>query len=368
MKIMTANQFQIFFTKAYKFIIVIHIHVRVLVIMNISDNLINDNTSTYANGFVLDQISSWLWIICSPVIFLLGLFGNSLTIYILICMEFWTNATFSFLLILSLSDTTVLCAGLIRKWILEIFETDVRTLSNIGCKINLFMVYFSMHLSSWTLVCVTAERFVKVRYPLQFVSTSISLKIVFCYIFTVVMCICADSHFFWTNRLIITENGTALCNSTSDKYFIFEEKYYTFIDLALLSLIPFIVMLTMNVSMMTTLQKSARFRAKSMAGCRSRYNNNENNHILTKMLIVTNVYFLCSTLPISIIFVVASYVQNTSSDYSHSQLNLATTVLYLFQYSNYTINFYIYITINKHFRRWLPNSITCKLCIPYRYL
>ena len=84
-------------------------------------------------------------------------------------MEFWTNATFSFLLILSLSDTTVLCVGLIRKWIIEMFDTDVRTLSNIGCKINLFMIYFFMHLSSWTLVCVTTERFVQVRYPLQFV-------------------------------------------------------------------------------------------------------------------------------------------------------------------------------------------------------
>ncbi|XP_052076968.1 lysophosphatidic acid receptor 6-like [Mytilus californianus] len=278
-------------------------------------------------------------------------------------MEFWKNATFSFLLILSLSDTTVLCVGLTRKWIIEMFETDVRTLTDIGCKINLFMVYFSMHLSSWTLVCVTAERFVKVRFPLQFVSTSISLKIICGYICMIVICICADCHFFWTNGLITTENRTTLCNNTSDEYFIFEEKYYTFIDLALLSLIPFIMMLTMNISMMQILQKSALFRAKSMPGCESRYNNNDNSHILTKMLIFTNVYFLCSTLPISIIFVVDSYVQNISSDYSHSQLNLATTVLYLFQYSNYTVNFYIYITINKHFRRWLPK---CKICIPIR--
>ena len=53
-KIINDNQFQIIFTKTYKFIIffgVIHKHVCVLVIMNISGNLINDNTSIYRMDF-----------------------------------------------------------------------------------------------------------------------------------------------------------------------------------------------------------------------------------------------------------------------------------------------------------------------------
>lgn len=310
---------------------------------------------TAFNTLLLDNTSSFLWKIISPIILTFGLVGNTLIVYILMRMGFWKKTSYIYLFILAVSDSTVLCVGLSRRWILEEFDVDVRLLSNLGCKVNLFVVYFSMHISSWTLVCLTAERFLKVKFPFYYISSNVSKKLMILYIFIFITCVLVNCHFFWTNSLLEYQNKQQ-CNNTSIEYYIFEEKYFSIIDLVILSVIPFILMFSMNIVIENVLRKSQKFRTNVQLKNQSGKFNKRCNR-LTRMLFFTSAYFMCSTLPISVLFILDSYISRISTDEMQAQLNLATTIFYLFQFSNYGVNFFIYVTINKHFRRYLPRFV-----------
>uniref|UniRef100_A0A8W8KR19 G-protein coupled receptors family 1 profile domain-containing protein n=3 Tax=Magallana TaxID=2171616 RepID=A0A8W8KR19_MAGGI len=72
---------------------------------------------------------------------------------------------------------------------------------------------------------------------------------------------------------------------------------------------------------------------------------------VTRMLFVTSSYFVISTAPISLHFIVDSYVRPGSDDLTQAKLDMSFTVLYLFQFSHFVINFYCYTVTNKRFRR-----------------
>jgi hypothetical protein len=55
-----------------------------------------------------------------------------------------------------------------------------------------------------------------------------------------------DTPLIVTNGLVLIKN-CLVCNNTSEEYFIYEEKYFVFLDLIWLSFLPFIVMLIMNI-------------------------------------------------------------------------------------------------------------------------
>lgn len=72
---------------------------------------------------------------------------------------------------------------------------------------------------------------------------------------------------------------------------------------------------------------------------------------VTRMLFVTSSYFVISTAPISLHFIADSYVRPGSDDLTQAKLDMSFTVLYLFQFSHFVINFYCYTFTNKRFRR-----------------
>lgn len=310
---------------------------------------------TKFNTLLLDNTSSLLWKIISPIILTFGLVGNTFIVYILMRMQFWKKTTYIYLFILAVSDSIVLCVGLSRRWILEEFDIDVRLLSNLGCKVNLFAVYFSMHISSWTLVCLTAEQFWKVKFPFHYITSDVSKKLMIVYIVILITCVLVNCHFFWTNALVEYQDKLQ-CNNTSIEYYIFEDKYFSIIDLVILSVIPFILMFSMNIVIGHVLRKSQKFRTKGQLKNQSGKFNKKSKR-LTRILFFTSMYFLCSTLPISALFVLDSYISRISTDELQAQLNLATTIFYLLQFSNYGVNFFVYVTINKHFRRYLPRFV-----------
>lgn len=319
----------------------------------------NSTTNATSEIMFLDEISSWLWKVVAPIIFTFGIIGNILIVFILIKMEFWKKLTYTLILVLAISDMMVLASGLCRRLILEIFEFDIRTISNIGCKFSLFLVYFSMHISSWTLVCISTERCIRVKFPLKFIAGNISTKLILSYVIICVLFFLLDSHFFWTNGLVISGNSKH-CNNTSENYFQFEERYFSIVDMLVLSVIPCVLIFPMNISFWIGLRKSRKFRLdnmpRNMRIVRLGKNKfDERSKTLTTMMFFTSIYFLGATLPISVLFIVDSYIrQDLPTSVMVSKLNFATSLFYLLQYTNYSVNFFIYITINRQFRKWLP--------------
>ena len=302
---------------------------------------------------IIEEVAKWIWIIVTPLIFLIGTVGNFFIILIMYRMKFWKKITYSFLVFLAISDTIVLCIGLSREWIIRVFDYDFRNSSDFGCKFLVFSIYFWMHISSWTLVCITIERFLKTRDPFRNHCLNVSRILKCTYLVVIMLSIGLDTPLIATNGLM---QNCSVCNNTSDEYFIYEEKYFVFLDLIWLSLLPFIVMLIMNIFVGRTIRNSIRRRQQFIPDEHYRAGHGRTNKRLTRMLFWTSVYFLITTLPISINFIVDSFLSTTAtpSKQTTAGLELSEAILYSLQFSNYSVNLYIYIKVKPSFRRFLP--------------
>lgn len=325
---------------------------------------VEKETDSYVDQLL--DISKYLWVVLSPVLFVVGVTGNALTIVVLKQLKFHKKPPYFFLFVLSLCDTLVLCVGLSRYWIRETFTLDIRSLTNYGCKFNLFFIYWSMQLSSWILVCVVLERCIKTNFPLRYPRLVTIPRCVILLLVLMVVLAGVDLHYFWTNGLILEDSGIG-CDTLTETYVNFEEFVFTYIDFTVLSVVPFLLMIGMNITIIRVIRRSREFRKSTVRNKSTNRKLKKFDVKLTKMLLCTSVYFLFATLPISIYFIVDSY-QEDLDDVSSAQMDLVWTVSYLLQFSNYTINFFLYNLTNERFRNKFIDTIKCKSTEKKRYV
>ncbi|XP_041359779.1 uncharacterized protein LOC121376068 isoform X2 [Gigantopelta aegis] len=106
----------------------------------------------------LNETTKWLWRICGPLIFIPGLIGNFIAMWIFIKLKITSSKAFFHLFILAVTDTAVLFTNLGKPWIKHTFDLEVRNLSDAGCKLHQFFAYTFMDFSGWILVSLAIER------------------------------------------------------------------------------------------------------------------------------------------------------------------------------------------------------------------
>ncbi|XP_063441323.1 C-C chemokine receptor type 3-like [Mytilus trossulus] len=316
---------------------------------------ITTNASTIVDDFdtsVYNDVEKYLWIIFSPLFLMIGLVGNLLNICVLLRLKFYKNATYTLLFILAFTDLTVLFIGLTRYLIKYASSIDIRVLSEFSCRFSLFLIYFSMQFSSWILVLVTVIRFMKTFVPLRrTASKDITIKntLVILLIAAIVL-IGINLHFFGTNG--ITDKGK--CSSLTPGYLEFDEKVFVYIDFVSLSILPAGIMIVLNALICYELSKLTKTRRRmSIQTGMSPLRRQKSTKRVTWMLLVTTSYFIVATIPISIYFIVDSYVRPGADASTKSRLDIAWTITYLFQYSHFALNFYLYTATNEKFRKEL---------------
>lgn len=318
------------------------------------NNIVSENVSgSNADQSYIDSLesaSAYLWIIISPIFLFVGVFGNILNLIVLRRMHFEKNPTLILLFLLSVTDIAVLLVGLPRYWARDAFQFDLRTVSQFSCKFSLFLIYISMQLSSWILVLVSVIRVIKTVLPLRYPKTKIRVTrkntlTVFC-IVVIALCI-INFHFFITNG-VITEDGEASCTSLTPDFRNFDEYVFVYIDFLMMSVFPAIIIIVCNIFIYLVLKNMKQRRASTTSTDKV---TSDSVSRVTRMLFVTSSYFVISTAPISLHFIVDSYVRPGSDDLTQAKLDMSFTVLYLFQFSHFVINFYCYTVTNKRFRR-----------------
>lgn len=318
------------------------------------NNIFSENVSgSNANQSYIDSLesaSAYLWIIISPIFLFVGVFGNILNLIVLRRMHFEKNPTLILLFLLSVTDIAVLLVGLPRYWARDALQFDLRTVSQFSCKFSLFLIYISMQLSSWILVLVSVIRVIKTVLPLRYPKTKIRVTrkntlTVFC-IVVIALCI-INFHFFITNG-VITEDGEASCTSLTPDFRNFDEYVFVYIDFLMMSVFPAIIIIVCNIFIYLVLKNMKQRRASTTSTDKV---TSDSVSRVTRMLFVTSSYFVISTAPISLHFIVDSYVRPGSDDLTQAKLDMSFTVLYLFQFSHFVINFYCYTVTNKRFRR-----------------
>lgn len=297
-------------------------------------------------GNNLCEIANYIWMIISPIIFVFGMVGGILIVMVFIRMKFWGTPLMVFLFVLTMTDMIILCVGLIRLWILETWGFDIRSLSDSVCKLLHFLVYFSMQFSSWILVCVTVERFIKCNYiAYKSIVTVKKSVIAVCILFSVLGCL--NSHYFWTHGFV-TNNNVSICNVTPG-YETFDD-WYIKIDLFVLCVVPFCIMLSLDLVIMRSLKTARTFRRSSVAAPQMYTRTKKVDQRLTKMLVFTNSYFLISTLPVSILFILTIYLDSNAED-MNAIFTFCGSIVYTLQYSNYAVNCIFYTIFDKKIRQ-----------------
>ncbi len=97
-------------------------------------------------------------LIISPILLVIGGIGNPLCIAVLIRKR-KSNPTIVYLCLLAAIDFLVLFTGLLRKYLKESMNIDLRGYSTLNCKFHIFFTYTFMQISSYILVAVTVNRF-----------------------------------------------------------------------------------------------------------------------------------------------------------------------------------------------------------------
>ena len=168
-----------------------------------------------------------------------------------------------------------------------------------------------LHLSAWLIVAVTSDRFLAVWVPLKVSENSTVFRAR--YITLILLCVAVgyNLHIFWTIHLYHKMPGGHL-SCSHYKSDIFMEKYFPYLKLTTYSILPFTMVLFLNILITYKLwqnKKSIKIRRDSPSSSNQKSTNHP-QHKITIMLLVVSFIWLSLSAP----FMLWSLVKNTSPD------------------------------------------------------
>ncbi|XP_052775751.1 probable G-protein coupled receptor 139 [Mya arenaria] len=301
------------------------------------------------------DLRALLWRILAPIIMLMGLTGNCLTVLVLLHQERRKmKSTSLFLLALALSDTIILFSGPLRNWIINTWGVDVRLASTASCRAQLYTTYCSIHLSSWLLVAVTWERSLSVLFPHRVKVLCTSRKAV-AIILVLVVIICGIDIMV---PVMVKLDGLAerRCSPYTKELFDLRNNVYEWIDFTLAFAAPFPILVIGNVIIVWQLHQSRARRLKMSSRIR------DTRPISMLMVALCMVYFLSVT-PAAVMQVLypiyeAKIVEQLKTDpytawYNFQYLLFVHTVTTLLSHMNAAVNFLLYVFSGSKFRQEL---------------
>lgn len=140
----------------------------------------------------------------TPVLLLIGLIGNMITITILSQKSMKKHESFRYIILLSMIDTCVLYAGCLQIMLDSYLKIDIRTVNTVTCKLFSFFLYFFTHFSSIYLVVINVHQMIDIK-------TNTNSKKSPCKVFFLVglVIFAINSHFLIYNKIIEIDLNSA---------------------------------------------------------------------------------------------------------------------------------------------------------------
>ncbi|XP_052777447.1 galanin receptor type 2-like [Mya arenaria] len=344
---------------------------------NDNDTLVNvtsqyNTTTTSAGGGyepgVYEKSREQLWKIVAPIIIVVGIVGNLLSVVVFLRQMRKVTSTVVFLFTLALSDIVILLCGPLRNWIRFTWDVDIRLMSDTGCRLQVYVTYLSLHFSSWLLVAVTLERAISVILPHR-VKLICTPKNAFAYTLILFLVLAALNT---VNIVMYSLNGVKNlnCAPKTAEYRSFRDNIFEWIDLAVSFAIPFIILLAGNAVIIHHLQRSRSRRDQLMAGQGDRQDaSGRYSRSVSVLLISLCLIFLVTMTPISAYLVYypiryrqveALYTRDALAGWhSFQELLFYHTVFSLLSYTNAALNFLLYVFSGTRFRSELVAMLSC---------
>lgn len=315
------------------------------------------------------RLSKLLLAYISPFLIIIGTIGNSMSLIALQSRLFRFSSTGFILTALSTVDVAVLNTGLMRLWLLNAFEINIRNLSSFGCKLHFLLTYYLHQLASCTLLLLTIERTTSVWFPLRCKELCSMKRIVIAWL-TIAFILFAEHTFFFpafdlypmTNVDLSYGNTTYVkytCTIRADWYSFFDLEW-SYIDACVGDFLPFLVVLIGNILTIVRILKSRWERERQMGAVP-----NSNAKLMastTAMLIGVSVMFIVLSLPIDILFLYYAYRGSVLPQNEEQAIyNLAYAIVTLCYYSNNAFDFLMYLVSGRKFRQaFLETFLPCR--------
>ncbi|CAF0784918.1 unnamed protein product [Adineta steineri] len=241
-------------------------------------------TSDVRKENLFSLIAKHIHLYIYPLFILMGILGNSLSCFIMFLNVRRSGyPTSLYLTILAFVDCLFLLGSAIPDWLAQVdYKLDIKHLSDFSCRFVYWFGHFTTHLSAGLVVGVTVERFIAVQYPLiaHKVNTVTHTRIVL--IVLIIFFFLLDSpvlilvkHFKEYGFNVHTCNNDTgytyekpvivRCALTNRRY----EQAWVYVDLAVYTLIPFFIIVTLNSLIIRRLIDAQRFRQRMFS-----FNNN----------------------------------------------------------------------------------------------
>ena len=240
------------------------------------------------------------------------------------------------------------------------FDLNLVEGNKIFCKAYYIIIFVCSLSSAWIIMVMTCERCFIVTNPYSLMSNKILRKRAV--VITLIIFVISNIMYIHITvtydsipvpRVINLSNGEILeyrnvCIYASE-YQYFGSKIFSWMHLAVYSALPTVIILTCNVVIIAFVIKAKKNKRiqKSKSGKPDASNK------MTTMLLVNSIFFLITTLPITIYYY---WFINSSEDYN----KLPWTILLDINLLNYSCNFFIYLLSGKKFRDEAVSLLGCK--------
>ena len=187
-----------------------------------------------------------------PVIVLMGTVGNTLSFCVLMRRRMRSTPMYFYLTLLAVADTFVLYVSAFKVWIRAMTRFEVLHLSNVGCKLIMFILLCSFYLSAWLVVLVTLDRFLVVWFPFRgYLLMRIRQARLTAGVLAVVVAV-YNVHVFWTMGL--HRFGSApTCDAAQDNFFM--THVFEYLKLISYCVVPFTIVLALNVGILVRINR-----------------------------------------------------------------------------------------------------------------
>ena len=277
-----------------------------------------------------------IFFVIFPCMVITGIICNSLIFVIMQRRRMSHLSTCYYMGILAVADTSVLLLGLSvmwlyllnRKWSLLLQSTYV-------CKFISLLFYTVSDVSVWLVCMMSADRCIAVTRPLHASSICTVQRARKCVIILIVCCIWINIHFLFSHHLSAENDCTY-----HERYEFFSRHIWPWIDAAVYSILPFILLLTMNLIIVHSLFQ-ARRSTTTLQICQSQLTRQKNklsiSRKLTTMLLAVTVFFLLSSCPMVCLQIYINIHKNNQYKQMFAQAYLKPLCETL-QYSNHCVS------------------------------
>lgn len=306
------------------------------------------NNSSLAYSHV--NFTRWISSIISPIILIGCAVGNTVSFLVLLRPRLRRQTTSIYLAVLCIAEMGTCYTGLLRQFLFDAFNLDIRTINSISCRVHIYLTYIFLRSTSLLLALVTLQRYfyVSQRAVCSVTSTCMQLLSVFLFVCFIELHLFAFYDLTYSDTRPRIEQIPFECTVDTIRhrnYYHFRSKIYPKLALVMYTIIPLAIIIIGNVLLVRTVRQASR-----RSHCKT-----QKKRSVTRMLYAVSILYTLLTSPASIFLAIAPPSYQLAPAF-----RLQWTLLRLLFYLCHSVNFILFCASGTFFRQEFTHFIYSK--------